>query len=90
MGFGLHVGWAIEGAVGSSLKIDACYLSPNVTMASRLEDATKEYSVPIIFSEDLYNINSPEAREFFRKLDRIYLKGAKSPMDIYTVDLDVS
>lgn len=36
MGFGLHVGWAIEGAIGSSFKIDASYLSPNVNMASRL------------------------------------------------------
>lgn len=41
MGFGLHVGWGIEGAIGSSFKIDASYLSPNVNMASRLEAATK-------------------------------------------------
>jgi class 3 adenylate cyclase len=41
MGFGLHVGWSIEGAIGSSYKIDASYLSPNVNMASRLEGATK-------------------------------------------------
>jgi class 3 adenylate cyclase len=41
MGFGLHVGWSIEGAIGSNYKIDASYLSPNVNMASRLEGATK-------------------------------------------------
>ena len=41
MGFGLHFGWAIEGAIGSDFKIDASYLSPNVNMASRLEAATK-------------------------------------------------
>lgn len=41
MGFGLHIGWAIEGAIGSFYKIDASYLSPNVNMASRLEAATK-------------------------------------------------
>ena len=41
MGFGLHFGWAIEGAIGSEFKIDASYLSPNVNMASRLEAATK-------------------------------------------------
>ena len=40
MGFGLHQGWAIEGAIGSYFKIDASYLSPNVNMASRLEMAT--------------------------------------------------
>lgn len=34
MGFGLHQGWAIEGAIGSDFKIDASYLSPNVNMAA--------------------------------------------------------
>ena len=33
MGFGLHAGWAIEGAVGSLQKVDATYLSPHVNMA---------------------------------------------------------
>jgi len=41
MGFGLHIGWGIEGAIGSEFKIDASYLSPNVNLASRLEAATK-------------------------------------------------
>jgi len=41
MGFGLHVGWAIEGAIGSEYKIDASYLSPNVNMSSRLEAASR-------------------------------------------------
>ena len=41
MGFGLHVGWGIEGAIGSTFKIDASYLSPNVNMASRVNYATK-------------------------------------------------
>jgi len=41
MGFGLHCGWAIEGAIGSEFKIDASYLSPNVNMSSRLEAASR-------------------------------------------------
>ena len=41
MGFGLHVGWSIEGAIGSSYKIDASYLSPNVKMSEKLEGGTK-------------------------------------------------
>jgi class 3 adenylate cyclase len=35
MAFGLHAGWAIEGAVGSPHKIDATYLSPHVNLAAR-------------------------------------------------------
>lgn len=45
MGFGLHLGWAIEGMIGSNFKVDASYLSPNVNIASRLEAATKQYGV---------------------------------------------
>merc|ERR1719262_871546 len=45
LGYGLHAGWAIEGAIGSEFKIDASYLSPNVNIATRLEAATKQYGV---------------------------------------------
>jgi len=55
MGFGLHQGWAIEGAIGTQFKIDASYLSPNVNMASRLEEMTKAYDVPILISGQLYD-----------------------------------
>lgn len=37
MGFGLHHGWAIEGAIGSKHKVDVSYLSPHVNMSARLE-----------------------------------------------------
>eukprot|EP00887_Chlorella_sp_A99_P003219 scaffold9.g3219.t1 len=50
MGFGLHVGWSIEGAIGSEHKIDASYLSPHVNMASRLEAATKQFGTSILLS----------------------------------------
>jgi hypothetical protein len=51
LGYGLHCGWAIEGAVGSPLKIDATYLSPDVNIASRLESLTKTYGCDILLSE---------------------------------------
>ena len=40
IGFGLHFGWAIEGAIGSEFKVDLSYLSPNVNLSSRLCAAT--------------------------------------------------
>jgi class 3 adenylate cyclase len=59
MGYGLNLGWAIEGAIGSSLKIDASYLSPNVNMASRVEAATMHYNTDILLSDKLYKFCSP-------------------------------
>lgn len=61
-GYGLHMGWAIEGAIGSTLKIDASYLSPNVNLASRLEAATKQYHVRILLSEQVASVMSPKCR----------------------------
>jgi len=59
MGFGLHHGWAIEGAIGSFFKVDASYLSPNVNMASRLQAATKQFGTEILLSGDMRDILSP-------------------------------
>ena len=58
MGFGLHQGWAIEGAIGSQFKVDASYLSPNVNMAARLEAASKQFGTHILISGHLRNLLS--------------------------------
>jgi len=90
MGFGLHVGWAIEGAIGSEYKIDASYLSPNVNIASRLEAATKQYGVPLLISSDLFVLFSEEVQKYCRKLDVVTVKGSQTPLTLYSVDLDAT
>lgn len=90
MGFGLHVGWAIEGAIGSEFKIDASYLSPNVNMASRLEAATKQFGVQLLMSGQFFNILSKETQQEMRRIDRVGIKGNIKPVDLYTYDIDIS
>jgi class 3 adenylate cyclase len=90
MGFGLHVGWAIEGAIGSEFKIDASYLSPNVNMAARLEAATKMYGVPILVSGDHYKILSSQVKSYCRHIDTVTVKGSNQPMSLYTTDFEVN
>merc|ERR1712087_810993 len=60
MGFGLHCGWAIEGAIGSEFKIDASYLSPNVNVSSRLEAATTQFGVWMLISHFMINLCTQE------------------------------
>jgi Adenylate and Guanylate cyclase catalytic domain len=88
MGFGLHVGWAIEGPIGSEHKIDASYLSPNVNLASRLEAATKQYGVPLLLSSELYSLLSKKTRFFLRQIDHVTVKGSRTPIGLFTIDLD--
>ena len=82
MGFGLHCGWAIEGAIGSDLKIDASYLSPNVNITARLEGATKEFGVKILMSGSFYALLSPGVQCLCRKIDRVSVKGSMTPLDL--------
>lgn len=88
MGFGLHQGWAIEGAIGSFFKIDASYLSPNVNMAARLEAATGQFETPFLLSGHLRDILSYPMQEIVREIDTVTVKGSIKPMRLYTVTID--
>ena len=90
MGCGLHVGWAIEGAIGSRRKIDASYLSPHVNMAEYLEFSTKRYGVPLLLSESFVNILSHSAKKYCRMVDRVRRKPTEQPFSIYTYDTDLT
>ena len=86
----MHVGWAIEGAIGSEFKIDASYLSPNVNMASRLEAATRQFGVSLLFSGDLYNILTDKCQHYMRHIDTVVVKGSAEPVRLYTCDVDIT
>ncbi|EQC27790.1 hypothetical protein SDRG_14374 [Saprolegnia diclina VS20] len=86
MGYGLHVGWAIDGAIGSKYKIDASYLSSDVNMASTLESTTKLYHIPLIMSHSFYNLLSPQLQQFCRCIDCVLFDGCAKPMALYTCD----
>lgn len=86
MGFGLHAGWAIEGAVGSVFKVDATYLSPHVNMAARLETSSKQYGVPLLVSHFVQELMSETAQSKLRRLDIVTVKGSEVPISIFTYD----
>ena len=85
-GFGLHAGWGIEGAIGSGLKIDPTYLSPNVKWSERLETATKVYGVLILMSDAFWELLTPAVQKLCRKIDKIKVPDSKTPLDLYTYD----
>lgn len=90
LGLGMHLGYAIEGPIGSYYKIDASYLSPNVRMSERLEGATKHYAVPILISGDLWEYLSTETQVQCRQVDYVIMNGMKDPVKLFTVDVDAS
>ena len=90
IGCGLHFGWAIEGAIGSSKKIDASYISPHVNMSETLESATKEYGTSILMSQPFYDLLSPEAIAGCRKVDATKKRESDGVTSLYTYDVDLS
>merc|ERR1719469_1699114 len=88
LGFGIHCGWTVEGAIGSPFKIDASYLSPNVNVAARLVSATKQFGVLLLASHFMIKLCSREMAVVCRLIDHVTVKGSKHPVRIFTVDLD--
>ncbi|CAG9313990.1 unnamed protein product [Blepharisma stoltei] len=89
IGIGLHQGWGLEGTIGSDLKIDPIYLSPNLDFAIKLADLSNMNDAPILISEDMYKICSKITKTKLRKLDKVMITEEKQ-IDIYGCNLDLS
>jgi len=88
IGYGMHLGWAIEGAIGSEFKIDASYLSPNVNVSSKLEGATKTYGVSILMSDALVQSTTENITALCRKIDHVIIPGQWQSFYVWCIDLD--
>jgi len=88
MTFGLHAGWAIEGAIGSDFKIDVSYVSPNVNVAYSVEEATRAYGVPLIASRVVIEHCAPAMADMCRCIDNVHMNGYGEPLELYCLDLD--
>mmetsp|Transcript_28001 Transcript_28001/g.36182 ORF Transcript_28001/g.36182 Transcript_28001/m.36182 type:complete len:983 (-) Transcript_28001:549-3497(-) len=83
LGYGMHFGWAIEGAIGSNMKIDASYLSPHVNTAARLEAATKQFGTMFLMSEEFVQQLSPKNQALSRRIDNVVC----NPLHINLINL---
>lgn len=90
VGFGLHAGWAIEGAIGSNSKIDASYLSPHVKITEFLGASTEAYGVSLLISEPFFNLLPVSVKRYVRQIDRLRLSEQEEPFGIFTYDMDLS
>jgi class 3 adenylate cyclase len=98
MGFGLHAGKAVQGAIGSQRKIDATYVSESVERAEFLESSTKKYGLKMLMSDNFHRLLHPSNRRRCRKVDQILLKSEEDDdeeaaygdvMELFTFDMDI-
>ena len=103
MGFGMHAGRAVQGAIGSQRKIDATYVSEAVERAEFLESSTKRYGLPMLMSDSFHRLLHPSNRRRCRKIDQILIQEdydddneeddkdtAGDIMELFTFDIDVA
>jgi adenylate cyclase len=79
--FGIHVGEAVVGNLGSAERMNYTALGSTANLASRLEGLNKEYGTAILASEDVYL----RARDCFRfkEIGSVIAKGMTKATRIY-------
>ncbi|HWT55175.1 MAG TPA: adenylate/guanylate cyclase domain-containing protein [Rhodocyclaceae bacterium] len=85
IGIGVNTGFVMMGTVGGSGRMDGTVISDAVNVASRLEDLTKTYGVPLLISEHTLHSLEDAGRYQIRFLDRLRLKGKHEPQSVYEI-----
>ena len=83
IGVGVHTGPVIAGNIGSDRKMEYTVIGDTVNIASRVQDLTKEFGVPIIITQAC--LDATRRRVPVRALPPVHVKGKELALQVYEV-----
>lgn len=84
-GYGLHMGEATLGTIGTPKRMQTTAIGDTVNLASRIESATKVYKVDIVISDAVYDALPDPTAFRLRHIDTVRVKGKEEPVALYEV-----
>jgi PAS domain S-box-containing protein len=85
IGIGLHTGSLILGTIGARNRMDTTVISDAVNLASRVENLTKTYRVPLLITGETFQGLLHPGRFALRRIDRVLVQGKAQPVVLYEV-----
>ncbi len=85
IGIEINTGDLMLGTIGGISRMDSTVISDAVNLASRLENLTKEYGVPLLVTHQTCSrLTNPEQYDI-RKIDKVRVKGKSKLVTVYEV-----